>query len=44
MQKIRFPIYVINEEPEEIDGLVIIGDQVVDDKNMDGSSIGIRRL
>ena len=32
MQKIRFPIYVINEEPEEIDGLVIIGDQVVDDK------------
>ena len=44
MKKIRFPIYVINEEPEEIDGLVIIGDQVVDDKNMDGNSIGIRRL
>ena len=36
MKKINFPIYVLSEEPEEIDGLVLIGDQVVDDKNMPG--------
>ena len=40
----RFPIYVLSEEPEEIDGLLIIGDQVVDDKNMTGTTIGMRRL
>ena len=43
-QKIKFPIYVLSEEPEEIDGLVLIGDQVVDDKNMSGATIGMRRL
>ena len=42
--KIKFPIYVLSEEPEEIDGLVLIGDQVVDDKNMSGATIGMRRL
>lgn len=44
MRNIRFPIYVVSEEPEEIDGLILIGDQVVDDKNMPGDTIGIRRL
>ena len=44
MKKINFPIYVLSEEPEEIDGLVLIGDQVVDDKNMSGKTIGMRRL
>jgi len=44
MRKIRFPIYVIHEEPEEIDGLIIIGDQIVDDRNMTGTTIGMRRL
>ena len=43
-QKIKFPIYVLSEEPEEIDGLMLIGDQVVDDKNMSGATIGMRRL
>ena len=41
---IKFPIYVLSEEPEEIDGLVIINDQVVDDKNMTGETLGMRRL
>ena len=44
MQNIKFPIYVLHDEPEEIDGLVLIDDQVVDDKNMSGSTIGMRRL
>ena len=34
MHKIHYPIYIISEEPEEIDGLLLIGDQIVDDKNI----------
>ena len=34
---IRFPAYILSEEPEEIDGLLIIADQVVDDRNMSGA-------
>ena len=41
---IKFPIYILSDEPEEIDGLVIIDDQVVDDKNMTGETLGMRRL
>ena len=41
---IKFPAYVLSEEPEEIDGLLIIADQVVDDRNMSGETLGIRRL
>ena len=41
---IRFPAYILSEEPEEIDGLVLIGDQIVDDKNMPGETLGMRRL
>lgn len=41
---IRFPAYILSEEPEEIDGLLIIQDQVVDDRNMTGETLGIRRL
>lgn len=44
MHKIQYPIYIISEEPEEIDGLLLIGDQVVDDKNMPGKTLGMRRL
>ena len=44
MHKIQYPIYIINEEPEEIDGLLLIGDQVIDDKNMPGKTLGMRRL
>jgi len=41
---IKFPAYVLSEEPEEIDGVLIIADQVVDDRNMSGETLGIRRL
>ena len=44
MHKIQYPIYIISEEPEEIDGLLLIGDQVLDDKNMPGKTLGMRRL
>ena len=44
MHKIHYPIYIISEEPEEIDGLLLIGDQIVDDKNMPGETLGLRRL
>ena len=42
--KILYPIYILSEEPEEIDGLLLIADQVVDDKNMPGKTLGMRRL
>ena len=41
---VRFPAYILSEEPEEIDGLLLIGDQIVDDKNMPGETLGMRRL
>ena len=44
MHRISYPLYVLSEEPEEIDGLLLINDQVVDDKNMSGKTLGMRRL
>ena len=44
MERILYPIYILSEEPEEIDGLLLIADQVVDDKNMPGKTLGMRRL
>lgn len=41
---IKFPAYVIHEEPEEIDGILWLEDQVIDDKNMLGETLGMRRL
>ena len=41
---IKFPAYILSEEPEEIDGLLIIADQIVDDRNMSGETLGMRRL
>ena len=40
----KFPMYVLSEEPELVDGLVWINDEVVDDRNMLGKTIGHRRL
>lgn len=40
----NFPLYVLTEEPEVIDGLVWINDEVVDDRNMLGETLGMRRL
>ena len=45
MQEIYYPIFVIHtDNVEEIDGILWIEDQVLDDKNMKGKTLGERRL
>ena len=45
IHKIEFPIYVIGtEEIEERDGVLFADSKVVDDKNMSGDTLGVRRL
>ena len=45
MQEIYYPIFVIHtDNEEEIDGILWIEDQVLDDKNMKGKTLGERRL
>jgi|TARA_R110000851_G_scaffold308583_1_gene467534 hypothetical protein len=40
-----FPIYVIhNDNVELLDGILWLEDQVLDDKNMDGHTLGMRRI
>ena len=42
---IQFPVYVLhNDEVEERDGLLFCDTQIVDDKNVQGKTLGIRRL
>ena len=42
---IQFPVYVLhNDEVEERDGLLFCDTQIVDDKNVQGETLGIRRL
>ena len=41
---IRYPVYVVHGEPEELDNMLWLEDQVIDDRNMLGESLGIRRL
>lgn len=42
---IQFPIYVLNTDNVElIDGLLIAEDQIIDDKNMPGENLAMRRL
>ena len=43
-RRITWPVFVIHAEPEVIDGIVWIEDQVVDDTNMLGETLGERRL
>lgn len=40
----RYPVYVIHGEPEELDNMLWLEDQVIDDRNMLGDSLGKRRL
>jgi hypothetical protein len=40
----KYPVYVIHGEPEELDNMLWLEDQVIDDRNMLGKSLGIRRL
>lgn len=43
--QIKFPVYVLHsDEIEERDGLLFCDTQIVDDKNMSGSTLGQRRL
>ena len=43
--RIEFPVFVIHtDNVEEIDGILWIDDQVLDDKNMSGETLGARRL
>ena len=43
-KRITWPVFVIHAEPEVIDGIVWIENQVVDDTNMLGETLGERRL
>ena len=43
--KIEFPVFVLHTDNIEfIDGILWIDNQVLDDKNMSGKNLGIRRL
>ena len=43
--ELQFPIYVIHSDNVElIDGIIWLDDQVLDDKNMKGDTLGLRRL
>ena len=45
IQDIVFPVFVIHSDnTEEIDGILWLDDQVLDDKNMEGETLGIRRI
>ena len=45
LNEIRWPIYVLHSDEVEIrDGLLFCDTQIVDDKNMKGDSLGLRRL
>jgi len=44
IKKARFPVYKIySSNWQKSDGLLFIDDRIVDDKNMEGNSLGIRR-
>lgn len=43
--KIKFPIYVVGtDDVDLIDGLLVADGQILDDKNMSGENLAIRRL
>jgi len=43
--EINFPVYVVHTDNIElIDGILWIDDQVLDDRNMPGDTLGKRRL
>ena len=45
LEQIKWPVYVLHsDEIEEQDGLLYCDTQIVDDKNMKGETLGIRRL
>ena len=45
IKKIQFPVFILpNSNWEAVDGILFLDNEVVDDKNMPGLSLGIRRL
>lgn len=45
LSKVQFPIFALeNDNIEILDGIVWIDDEVVDDRNMPGTTLGIRRI
>ena len=45
VKKIKFPVFILpNSNWEAIDGILFLDNEIVDDKNMPGLSLGIRRL
>jgi hypothetical protein len=45
LQKIRFPVYELSSGNwEKLDGLLFLDGKIVDDKNMTGDTLGIRRI
>ena len=45
LEQIKWPVYVLHsDEVEERDGLLYCDTQIVDDKNMKGETLGVRRL
>lgn len=45
INKVRFPVYpLLSGDWDRRDGLLFLGDQILDDKNMPGDTLGIRRL
>ena len=44
-EELIFPLYIIHSDNIElIDGILWLDDQVLDDKNMDGKTLGRRRI
>ena len=44
-EDLRFPVFVIHSDNVElIDGIIWLDDQVLDDKNMSGDTLGQRRI
>ena len=45
ISKVKFPVYVLpSSNWQETDGLLFLDGHIVDDKNMPGATLGIRRL
>jgi len=45
IKKIQFPVFILpNSNWETVDGLLLLDNVVLDDKNMPGATLGIRRL
>jgi hypothetical protein len=45
LDKVAFPVYVLPEgHLDRVDGLLLLDDRILDDNNMPGSTLGIRRL